>query len=187
MYNRKSITTGDAAAGVGISQANPGVVHTSTDHLLTNGDTVYIDGVAGMTEVNDLRFTATVVDADEFSIGVDTTGYGAWTSGGFVYKGEYPKAGMDVLKDFVTDPTAGLPFMQNNSVNGVPEPNFPYRTQTAATAGDCDLLPAGTVSAIYDDGAIGGCAETNGVLDGGGTATSVCVCDGAGLWHPIED
>jgi hypothetical protein len=70
----------------GISKANPGVVTTSAPHGLTTGDVVCIRSVGGMTQVNDLYFTATVIDATNFSIGVDTSGYTTYTSGGTVCK-----------------------------------------------------------------------------------------------------
>jgi len=65
----------------GITQANPGVV-TDASHGLSTGDKVYIESVGGMTEVNNTMFTVTVVNANSFSIGVNTSGYGAYTSGG---------------------------------------------------------------------------------------------------------
>lgn len=67
----------------GITQANPGVV-TATAHGFATGDVVKIAGVAGMTQVNDLYFTVTNLTADTFSIGVNTTAYGVYTSGGTV-------------------------------------------------------------------------------------------------------
>ncbi|MCP4394544.1 MAG: hypothetical protein GY804_09805 [Alphaproteobacteria bacterium] len=67
----------------GISQANPGVVSCSDTGTLQNGDIVIIEGVSGMTEVNDILFTVAGLVADtSFTIGVNTTGYGAWSSGG---------------------------------------------------------------------------------------------------------
>jgi len=67
-----------------ITQANPAVVTTTQSaHLLTTGDEIHIINVVGMTEVNDLTFTITVVDADEFSLdGIDSTSFGAYISGG---------------------------------------------------------------------------------------------------------
>ena len=68
-----------------ITQANPAVVTTSTDHGLLPGDQIRITGVFGMTEVNDREFVITVVDADEFSLnGEDSTGYTAYVVGGVV-------------------------------------------------------------------------------------------------------
>lgn len=69
----------------GITQANPGVVH-AVGHGYSNSDVVLILAVVGMTQVNGLFFTVTVVDADHFSIGVNTTGYGAYVSGGTAQK-----------------------------------------------------------------------------------------------------
>lgn len=67
-----------------ITQANPGQVTTASAHNLQTGDKVEITGVNGMTEVNGNAYTVTVVDSTNFTIGVDTTGYGAYTSGGTV-------------------------------------------------------------------------------------------------------
>jgi hypothetical protein len=69
-----------------ITQANPGKVTTSAPHGLANGDVVKITSVVGMTEVNNLYFTITVVDPDEFTIGVNTTAYTAYVSGGSAFK-----------------------------------------------------------------------------------------------------
>jgi len=70
-----------------ITQANPAVVTTvESAHGLSTGDEIHITGVVGMTEVNDLTFTITVVDADEFSLdGEDSTGHGAYVSDGNAY------------------------------------------------------------------------------------------------------
>lgn len=64
-----------------ISQANPGVV-TAAGHSLATGDRIGITGVVGMTEVNDRLFTVTFVSATQVSLGVNTTTYTAYTSGG---------------------------------------------------------------------------------------------------------
>ena len=75
VYNAKPITT--------ITQGNPGRV-TVNDHRFNNGDTARITGVVGMTQVNDKFFTITVVDANNFTIGVNTTAYTPYSSGGSV-------------------------------------------------------------------------------------------------------
>ena len=72
-----------------ITKANPGVV-TSAAHGLANGDTVLIEDVVGMTEVNDIRFlvaektTNTFELTTEAGVDVDTSGYTTYTSGGTV-------------------------------------------------------------------------------------------------------
>lgn len=69
-----------------ITKANPGAV-TCTAHGLATGDKVRLEGVLGMSEVNGVEYTATVTDANTFTIGVNTTGYGTYTSGGFFRRG----------------------------------------------------------------------------------------------------
>jgi hypothetical protein len=69
----------------GITQANPGNV-TAVGHGYATGDVVKITGVVGMTQVNDLYFTITVTGVDNFTIGVDTTAYTAYSSGGSALK-----------------------------------------------------------------------------------------------------
>lgn len=69
------------SAGFGISeitQANPGVV-TAPYHGLANGAEVYLAGIEGMTELNGRVVTATVLDADRFSVGIDTTDFNEFT------------------------------------------------------------------------------------------------------------
>lgn len=66
----------------GISKANPAVV-TCPSHGFTTGMRVRITDVAGMTEVNLMNFTITVIDANSFSLdGIDSTSYTTYTSGG---------------------------------------------------------------------------------------------------------
>ena len=71
----------------GITQANPGVV-TSTAHGFSNGNTIVISGVVGMTQVNGKRFKVASVTANTFALqtidgtNVNTTSYTAYTSGG---------------------------------------------------------------------------------------------------------
>ena len=68
-----------------ITNANPGVVTTSTNHGLSNGDLVYISGVTGMTQVNGFLFTVAGVTPTTFQLsGVNTTAYGVYTGGGTV-------------------------------------------------------------------------------------------------------
>lgn len=73
----------------GISQAGLAQVTTTQEHGLTTGDIVTLQDVEGMTEVNDsatgtwLPYGITVVDTTNFTLdGVDSSGYGAYTSGG---------------------------------------------------------------------------------------------------------
>lgn len=70
-----------------ITNANPGSVTTSAAHNLSTGDRIFIYGVRGMTQVNNLNdgfYTIIVTGATTFTIGVNTAAFGAYTSGGTV-------------------------------------------------------------------------------------------------------
>lgn len=76
-----------------ITQANPGVV-TVAGHGRSSGDMLYLSDIVGMTELNSTLVIISVIDADSFSIGVDTSGYGAYSSSGTAKKFSQPS---DVL------------------------------------------------------------------------------------------
>ncbi|HEX9450152.1 MAG TPA: DUF6701 domain-containing protein, partial [Burkholderiales bacterium] len=64
-----------------LTQANPGNV-TATGHGFSTGDKVFLSGVAGMTQVNNLTYTVTFVDANNLTIGTNTSGFSAYIAGG---------------------------------------------------------------------------------------------------------
>ena len=72
---------GTGKAITGITQANPGNV-TAVGHGFATGDVIIIEGVVGMTQVNSRYYTITVTGANNFTIGVDTSAYTAWSSAG---------------------------------------------------------------------------------------------------------
>ena len=63
------------------TQANPGQV-TIPAHGLSTGNEIHFHDIGGMTQLNGNGYTVTVVDADNITIGDNTSGYGAYTSGG---------------------------------------------------------------------------------------------------------
>jgi len=66
----------------GITNANPAVV-TSVGHGFDTGNTISINNVVGMTEVNGRSFKITVLSVDTFELNdEDSTTYGVYTSGG---------------------------------------------------------------------------------------------------------
>jgi hypothetical protein len=60
-----------------VTNANPGVV-TSVAHGFNTGDVIIHKVAGGMTNLNMLPCTITVSDADTYSLGVDTTSFGAF-------------------------------------------------------------------------------------------------------------
>ncbi len=83
IYRWGSTPGGDKIGVItGATQANP-VVITSVAHELANGERVFVSGVAGMTQINNLTFTTAGVTANTFQLsGVNGTAYGAYASGG---------------------------------------------------------------------------------------------------------
>jgi len=70
----------------GITKANPAVV-TSNSHGFSNGDRVFISGVVGMTQVNNLEFTVAGATTNTFQLsGVNSSAYTTYSSGGTVGK-----------------------------------------------------------------------------------------------------
>ena len=93
-----SITTIKATI-TAITNANPGSV-TATAHGLSSNDVVLLKDISGMTELNDTWVTATVVDANTFTIGIDTSdtdSYTAYTSGGYAYKAKYTDLASSII------------------------------------------------------------------------------------------
>lgn len=81
----KNVNANSTKTITAISQANPGQV-TAAGHGFATGDKILLTGVAGMTQVNGNYYTVTVIDANNFTIGVNSSGYGAYTSGGAAIK-----------------------------------------------------------------------------------------------------
>ncbi len=66
----------------GATKANP-VVVTATAHGLSNGDSIRISGVLGMSDLNDETFTVANVAANTFQLsGINGTAYTTYVSGG---------------------------------------------------------------------------------------------------------
>lgn len=78
------ISTAELAAKniTAITKANPCVV-TSATHGLAVGTVVVLDGIGGMTELNDRAAVITAQDTNTFTLGgVDSTNFTTYTSGG---------------------------------------------------------------------------------------------------------
>lgn len=85
--NRTIVVNGARMTITGISQAADGVF-TCSAAVPTGkfyvGKTICVRDVAGMTEVNDRYLTITWVSGNQFRCGLDTSGFGAYSSGGIV-------------------------------------------------------------------------------------------------------
>lgn len=65
-----------------ITRANPGVVTTQYNHGYNTGELCVITGIVGMTALNGVDLDVTVIDEKTFSIGINTSSYAAYVSGG---------------------------------------------------------------------------------------------------------
>lgn len=82
-------TKATSQAITGITKANPGVVTYGGSDTYANGDTVYISGVVGMTDVNKKYFTVQNVNTTSNTFELkdfDTSSFSTYTSGGTIEK-----------------------------------------------------------------------------------------------------
>jgi hypothetical protein len=75
--------TNKAANITAISKANPAVVSVSANTFVV-GDSVLVSSIGGMAQINGLRLPVTAVGTGTISLGVDSTTFSTYTSGGFV-------------------------------------------------------------------------------------------------------
>lgn len=98
---------GATPAITGATQANP-VVVTSPNHGFINGQDVEITGVGGMTNLNGNVYVATLIDKDHFSLGVDGSAFGAYTSGGVAQRFDKSDYLIVALNDLSGNLAAGV-------------------------------------------------------------------------------
>ena len=78
----------------GITQAASAVITVGAAHGFVVGDSVHVSGVSGMTQINGRRAAVTVTDATTITVGISSSAFGAWTSGGTV--NTRPQSGEEV-------------------------------------------------------------------------------------------
>ncbi len=80
------IVTESAKTITGVTEASPAVV-TSAGHGYSNGDSIKINSVGGMVEINNREFTVSNATTNTFELsGIDSSSFTAYTSGGTVSK-----------------------------------------------------------------------------------------------------
>ena len=78
-----STIVGSVLGVTSITQANPGVVTTDKNHGYTTNEQIRIENAVGMTDVNNVLLTITVLTPTTFSIGLDTSTFTPYTGAGF--------------------------------------------------------------------------------------------------------
>lgn len=92
-------TSTDSATITAITKANPGVVTTSGNHGFSDGDTVEINSVVGMTEVNGFSFIIANKTATTFELkNTDTSSNTTYSSAGTALKLPLTISGLDHLE-----------------------------------------------------------------------------------------
>ncbi len=92
------LTYNDPKTITAATQASP-VSITSASHGFSTGDRVRIRSIKGMTELNGLNFTITVVNSNTFTLDdIDGTDYSEYVSGGVVRKHVSTVSGLDHLE-----------------------------------------------------------------------------------------
>lgn len=72
------------------SKASPCSITATSHGLMTSGTAeVVIKDVLGMTELNDTEFTATYSSANAVTLGIDSSAYTTYTSGGYISKRKF--------------------------------------------------------------------------------------------------
>lgn len=82
---------GPIAAGIsvtGITKATQAVV-TAPGSNYSVGDVVYLSGIGGMTQINNIPGVVTQAVSGTFTLSINSTGFSSFTSGGSAYKSEY--------------------------------------------------------------------------------------------------
>lgn len=85
---KESLAGTQSVGGVitAITNGNPCTITTNIAHNLVTGDTIYIDGLTSMTQLNQREYSVTVIDGTHFSLnGIDSTGYTPFSAGAHDY------------------------------------------------------------------------------------------------------
>ncbi len=119
----------------GITQANPGVV-TCAGHGYSDGRTIYLDAVGGMDEVSGKPFLVSAATTNTFALqdldgnNVNTTGYGAYTSGGTA------ELVFEITTTYAEAHLKDLQFAQSGDIIWICHPSYKPRklSRTGATS-----------------------------------------------------
>jgi len=81
-----------------ISNSNPCIITTETNHGLQSSDQVGFFKIGGTVELNGTKAFITVISDDSFSLnGINSSGFGVYTSGGYVTASVPAKMSIDII------------------------------------------------------------------------------------------
>lgn len=157
-YRNEGQVRETAQAITGITNANPAVVTYAGADNYTNGDSVYIEGVDGMPEVNGREFTVANLNAgaNTFELsGVNSTAYGTYVSGGEV------SVITEITTPYVTADLFRLKFAQNGVNLYITHPSYAPRILTFTSATNWALTSHAPYAAKGSTQAITGITQAN--------------------------
>jgi Ubiquitin-activating enzyme E1 FCCH domain len=172
-YNNGAPILENATVISGATQANPGVI-TDTAHGYSNGDWIFITGVAGMTQLNGNYYIVAGVTAntytltDLYGVAVNTTTFGAYTSGGTAQRVYTVTTSPYQASDLFT-----VKYVQNVNQLILCHPNYPPQLLTLNSAANWTLAPINFGPTISAPGGLGVITSGAGSFDVSYTVTSV--------------
>ncbi|UXN70538.1 pilus assembly protein TadG-related protein [Devosia neptuniae] len=158
----------------GATKKNP-VVITSVNHGFVTGDTVYINNVSGMTQLNNKIFTVTKVDADSYELkGINGGNYGSYVKS----TGTATKCLVATCELVVTSSAHGLASNSQAYIYGIN--GMPSLNNNSATSGNNLAWTIG--AATTNTFVLPNTAKTNGInygtySSGGSVACVLSGCD----------
>lgn len=159
-YYQAETITGSATITAATAAAK--CVITAAAHGFITGDYVYITGIVGMVELNDQWYyvkkisnnTFYILQADNTSVYIDSSGYTAYSSGGTAVKGKKTGATKpDWTEGTRVDGDPGIAWTYLHSGFGIAEITA-YTDSTHVTATVIDRMPANVVSTATENWAL---------------------------------
>lgn len=133
VYKDGGIVVASTKTITGAAAANPCVI-TSAAHGLANGQRIIIDGVVGMTDLNDRYFTVANATTDTFELsGLDASSYDAYSSGGTVY------VPVEIETTYTVDEIGDLAFAQSADTLYIAHRTHPLAKLTRSSHVDWEL------------------------------------------------
>lgn len=165
-------TTGSRTGNISAAtQANPCQI-TSVSHGLVTGRVISITGVVGMTELNDLSYTITVLDSDNFTLnGIDSTGFTAYVSGGTWTSSAYQAtlSSVPIVRSVWNNPIVKTPQAPTTPYYPSPSLSNPDFTSSAIPSRVQNIL----ITANTDTGTLNVTDDGNGNLIGDCTSGTI--------------
>lgn len=120
IFKDRGIVTNGPLSIASIAKMSPAVVTTTTPHGLTTGDSVILQTVGGMTELNNQHYRVTVMSATSIQLdGCDATNFASYTGSGTLARI------VTLATNYGAADIADMQFAQVNDVLYISHPRFP--------------------------------------------------------------